>query len=82
VATLAAEGVGTIALDTSASKVQQARLLEHITPVLGVPKDLGCAKVWTIRGPDPIADKTLYTPHIPTPDLPTLIEPSWSGTQK
>ena len=82
VETLASEGVGTIALDSSASKVQQSRLLEYITPLLGMPVDLGCAKVWTIRGQEPTAEKFLARPGMPSPDLPTLIEPSWSGIQK
>ncbi len=82
VETLTAEGVGSIALDTSASAVQQNRLLHHLVPLLGSPTELGCAKVWTLQGPAPPPNTTSAASQIPTPDLPTLIEPSWSGVQR
>jgi hypothetical protein len=82
VATFTAEGVGTIALDLTASEVQQNRLLQHLVPLLGTPTDLGCAKVWTLRGRVPEPNTSPKTAQIPTPKLPTLIEPSWSGVQR
>ena len=82
VSTLAEEGVGTIALDKTASQVQQRRLLHHLVPLLGAPVDLGCALVWTLSGDAPEPGPPRSSSSRPTPDLPTLIEPSWAGARR